>query len=317
MGLKQRRKRNKRMQEHWAKFQALVKEKGFILLGVTTPFPGDSAFQPGNRLLILGLPYQDAPVASPPELHISTYYFWENKAFWAGRELLDTMAEMDKSFHRYAGRNAKAYARRAGAGFFGRNDLLQRQDIGSRFILQLFSTELPFPITGEHEDIRTLAPSCAHCGQCVAVCPVGALDGSGRLDRSKCLRAWMFQARETVPEPLREAMENRLLGCEDCQRACPQNQALAVQPLDPLEPFRSLSYWLCDEALFRQRYHQLSHLLGCNLVRSLRLRCQLTLLMGNLGGVECVDTLSRWAEKDEEILREYAVWALARVMERE
>lgn len=306
------------MQEHWETFQALVEEKGFILLGVTTPLPGDSAFRPGNRVLVLGLQYRDAPEISPPGLHISTYYFWENRAFWAGRELIDAMTEVDRTFQGYTGREAKAYARRAGAGYFGRNDLLQRGDIGSRFTLQLFSTELPFPITGEHEDIRRLALACEECARCVAACPVGALDGSGRLDRSKCLRAWMFQTREAVPKPLREAMGNRLLGCEDCQRACPQNQDLSIQPLHSLEPFQSLSYWLCDdEALFRQQHRQLSHLLGVNLVRSLRLKCQLALLMGNLGGRECADTLMKWAEDDEEILREYAIWARTRVLGRE
>lgn len=306
------------MQEHWQRFQELAEEKGFTLLGVTTPLPGDTAVRPENRVLVLGLPYRDAPVTPPPALHISTYYFWENKAFWAGREILDAMAEVDDSFRGYLGRDAKAYARRAGAGYFGRNDLLQREGTGSRFTLQLFQTALPFPITGEQEDIRTLAPACTDCARCVTSCPVGALDGNGRLDRQKCLRAWMFQTREPAPKALREAMGNRLLGCEDCQRACPQNQELAIQPLYSLEPFQSLSYWLFDDAeLFRHRCRELSYLVGDNLVRPLRLRSQLALLMGNLGGADCVERLSRWVEDGEDILREYAIWALARVLGRE
>jgi epoxyqueuosine reductase len=112
----------------------------------------------------------------------------------------------------------KALARNAGLGWIGKHTNLLSRDAGSWFFLGEILTDLPLPADA--------APS-AHCGTCTAcidICPTKAILGPQRLDARRCVSYLTIEHHGSIPVDLRQAMGNRIYGCDDCQLVCPWNK---------------------------------------------------------------------------------------------
>jgi len=114
-----------------------------------------------------------------------------------------------------------ALATRAGLGWRGKHTLMLAREGGSmRFIGTLY-TDLPLPVSEPVQD------HCGHCTRCIAACPTGAIVAPYRLDARRCISYLTIELAGAIPEPLREAIGNRIYGCDDCQLACPWNKFAA------------------------------------------------------------------------------------------
>ena len=67
------------------------------------------------------------------------------------------------------------------------------------------------------------AEGCGSCSRCLTACPTGALVAPGVLDARRCL-AWLVQAPGSFPEEYRQALGDRIYGCDECQQVCPINR---------------------------------------------------------------------------------------------
>jgi epoxyqueuosine reductase len=115
----------------------------------------------------------------------------------------------------------KAWAARAGLGFIGKNTLLVSPRFGSFVFLGVVLTDID--VSGWEQ--RTCGAGCKTCDACVRACPVGAIDGSGRLDWSRCLAHLNATSRIPIPDQIVTA--GNLFGCDICQDACPHNRGRA------------------------------------------------------------------------------------------
>lgn len=70
----------------------------------------------------------------------------------------------------------------AGLGHFGRNNLVVHPELGSRVVFTAVLTDLVVDSDEPAEEV------CDECGDCVANCPVGALDEEGRTQVVACLK---------------------------------------------------------------------------------------------------------------------------------
>jgi epoxyqueuosine reductase len=202
-------------------------------------------------------------------------------------------------------------AARSGVGFYGKNTLLITRKHGSWVVLGTLVT------TAELEPTPPLDLDCGSCRLCIDACPTGALDDPGTVDANKCLSYWT-QSKHPVPEPYREALEDRVYGCDICQDVCPWNRGIEKRRADTLlpddaEPVVSLVDWLeAEDANLRIRYDRL--FVPRNEARFLRRNALIAL--GNNGRQEDVPLAELYAASDDPLLAQHGEWAARRLSER-
>jgi epoxyqueuosine reductase len=149
----------------------------------------------------------------------------------------------------------RAWARRAGLGFVGKNGLLIVPGQGSHCLLGEVVTTLRV----EPEALGSpAAERCGSCRACLDACPTDAFAAPYVLDPRRCVAYLTIEARTLPPPALRPGVGEHLFGCDDCQDACPYNHGGRSASADR-DPYRPLPLWselslgdLCawDEASF-------------------------------------------------------------------
>jgi epoxyqueuosine reductase len=199
---------------------------------------------------------------------------------------------------------------RAGIAFYGKNTMAITRRHGSWVVIGALVTDV------EIEPSPALELDCGSCRLCIDACPTGALDEPGVLDATKCLSYWT-QAPEPVPVPYRAELGAQVYGCDICQDVCPWNRGVekrraGAELAQGAEPVVSLLDWLSlpDEEL-RDRYARLYF--PRNDARYLRRNALVA--AGNSADRSLVEAVRPYAEGDDQLLREHAGWALARLEE--
>jgi epoxyqueuosine reductase len=200
---------------------------------------------------------------------------------------------------------------RAGVGFYGKNTMLITRRHGSWVVLGTLVT------SAELERTPPLELDCGACTLCIEACPTGALDEPGILDSTKCLSYWT-QAPAPIPKAYRAELDAQVYGCDICQDVCPWNRGVEkrraeASVTDGAEPHVSLVEWLeADADALAQRYDRLY--VPKNDARYLRRNALVAL--GNVGGPEHRAVVERFADDEDELVREHAEWALAQIDQR-
>ncbi len=201
-------------------------------------------------------------------------------------------------------------AARSGVGFYGKNTLLITRRHGSWVVLGTLVTDVELERTPRFET------DCGSCTLCIEACPTGALDDPGTLDSTRCLSYWT-QAPDAIPVEYRAELGGSVYGCDICQDVCPWNRGVekrrAEAPLPAeAEPTVSLVEWLeADGDALVQRFERLY--VPRNDPRFLRRNALVA--AGNVGGERERSAVERYADDPDELLREHARWALARLDE--
>jgi epoxyqueuosine reductase len=196
-------------------------------------------------------------------------------------------------------------AARSGVGFYGKNTMLITRRHGSWVVLGTLVT------TAELEATPPLDAGCGSCTLCIDACPTDALEEAGVLDATRCLSYWT-QSADPFPEEYREALGDRVYGCDICQDVCPWNRGVERRRVgetrEEAESSVSLADWLeADSNGLAARYDRL--FVPRNDPRYLRRNALVAL--GNAGGDPSL--AEPYAESDDPLLREHAEWALGRL----
>lgn len=112
----------------------------------------------------------------------------------------------------------RAAAYRAGIGWLGKNANLLVPQRGSWFVLGSVLTDAVLPTNPE-----PLADGCGACTRCIDGCPTGAIVAPGVVDGRRCL-AWLAQKPGVFTDEFKQALGDRIYGCDDCQEVCPPNR---------------------------------------------------------------------------------------------
>jgi len=174
------------------------------------------------------------------------------------QRLADQLAELIGPFgHRVFTDSAPVLeaelASKSGIGWRGKHTLVLSRDAGSMFFLGEIYVDLALPLTPASE------PHCGTCAACIDVCPTRAIVAPYRLDARRCISYLTIEHAGPIPLELREAIGNRIYGCDDCQLVCPWNKyakASALPDFDVREPTASaslLQLWAWEEEEFLRR----------------------------------------------------------------
>ena len=112
----------------------------------------------------------------------------------------------------------KAIAEKAGIGWVGKHTNVIDRDSGSWFFLGELYTDLPLPVDVPEES------HCGTCTACIDVCPTKAIVAPYSLDARRCISYLTIENKGSIPVEFREAIGNRIYGCDDCQLFCPWNK---------------------------------------------------------------------------------------------
>ena len=204
------------------------------------------------------------------------------------------------------------FATDAGLGWNGKSTMQIHRRLGTWFFLAEILTTLeltPDPPFGDH---------CGKCTRCITACPTQAITAPHRLDARRCISYLTIEHKGAIPEEFREAIGDRIYGCDDCLDACPWNRFAEIS---------REARFLAKESVFR---HELRDFLELDDVefRSLfakspikrikrpRFLRNVCVALGNTGTTADLPALSKAAADADPLVSEHATWAIGRIRER-
>jgi epoxyqueuosine reductase len=122
----------------------------------------------------------------------------------------------------------KDLSARLGLGKYGRNNLMYVEEFGSYIRLIGFITDAKFEAESYPEKIsdKQTLENCEKCTACKNSCPTNAIgDDRFRLHVDRCLSDYS-ESTEEWPDFVKSAKNKCLVGCLNCQQACPYNKNL-------------------------------------------------------------------------------------------
>jgi epoxyqueuosine reductase len=204
----------------------------------------------------------------------------------------------------------KPLAEAAGLGWQGKHtNLVSRADGSWLFLGAIFTTL----------ELEPDIPHGAHCGSCSAcldICPTDAFPAPYQLDARRCISYLTIEHKGPIPHEFREAIGNRIYGCDDCLAVCPWNRFAgaarankAFLPRAELTAPALADLLALDDSAFRKVFA------GSPIKRIGRNRMvrNAAIAAGNSGRAELAPVLRGLLGDDDKVVAEAAEWALSRL----
>lgn len=207
----------------------------------------------------------------------------------------------------------KPLAAQAGLGWQGKHTNLVSRDYGSWLFLGVILTDADWAEDAVSDD------HCGSCTRCLDVCPTNAFPEPYRLDASRCISYLTIEHDGMIPEEFRNAMGNRIFGCDDCLAICPWNsfahegreaklKSLAGLDLPPLSELLAL-----DEARFKAKFAG-SPVRRAGYVNFMR---NVLIAVGNSEQKSHLTALKTYLSSPHDVIKATAIWALKQLMDAE
>ena len=209
----------------------------------------------------------------------------------------------------------KPLAQAAGIGWQGKHTNLVSREHGSWLFLGVILTELQL----EPDEPSEEGVHCGSCRRCLDACPTDAIGPKHRIDARKCISYLTIEHDGPIPDEFREAMGNRIYGCDDCLAVCPWNSFAeaasanrAFLPRAELAAPSLADLLRLDDAAFREMFA------GSPIKRIGRNRMIRNCLVaaGNSGSAELTGSVEPHLHDADPVVAEAASWAMKRLQRR-
>ncbi len=124
-----------------------------------------------------------------------------------GRAFVDSAPVLDK-----------AWAKKSGLGWIGKNANLINKQNGSFFFIAELIIDVDLEYDGSIQDY------CGTCTKCIDACPTEAIVEPFVVDGSKCISYLTIELKDVIPNEFKNKMDNWAFGCDVCQDVCPWNR---------------------------------------------------------------------------------------------
>ncbi|QXD25593.1 tRNA epoxyqueuosine(34) reductase QueG [Opitutia bacterium ISCC 51] len=203
----------------------------------------------------------------------------------------------------------KPIAAEAGLGWVGKSTLLLHRKFGTFMFLGAIVTTLDLKEDSVENN------HCGSCTRCLDICPTNAFPAPYKLDATKCISYLTIEHQGSIPMEYREAIGDRVYGCDDCLDVCPWNRwaqkTREARFLFPgLPDLAETLAW--DEETFTEHF-QRTPIKRLKLPRWKRNVC---VVLGNIGTSKDLKALQPLAQSEDEMVAEHARWAIDKIEER-
>ena len=131
----------------------------------------------------------------------------------------------------------KAWARKSGLGWVGKNANLITKKHGSFYFLAEIICDL------ELEYDLAVTDHCGSCRACIDACPTQAIVSDRIVDGSKCISYATIELKNEIPDYFNGKMDDWIFGCDVCQDVCPWNRFSAPTLQEKFAPnFQKLNF---------------------------------------------------------------------------
>lgn len=148
----------------------------------------------------------------------------------------------------------RAWAKKAGLGWIGKNSMLISRTAGSFVFIGeiILNLELPYNEIPEGD-------FCGSCTRCIEACPTGAILDNRTLDSQRCISYQTIENKGEISPELKGKLRGRVFGCDICQDICPWNRKAQVHREPAFDPDRELMELSKEDwqNLSRERYKTL------------------------------------------------------------
>jgi epoxyqueuosine reductase len=206
----------------------------------------------------------------PPEtlpedsLQISKYAYGQDYHFVIKDKLKSLLAYIREAIGEVDGRVFvdsapvldKAWAKKSGLGWVGKNSNLITPQVGSFYFIAELIIDLELEYDGPIKDY------CGTCTKCLDACPTGAITEPYVVDGSKCISYFTIELKDKIPDAVNGKFGNWVFGCDICQDVCPWNRFAKPHQepaftLDPaLQHFTKNDWKELTEDVFRQVFRK-------------------------------------------------------------
>ena len=138
------------------------------------------------------------------KLNLLLEFIKENIGEVDGRAFVDSAPVLDK-----------AWAKKSGLGWIGKNSNLINKSSGSFYFIAELIIDLEYD--GAIKDY------CGTCTKCIDACPTDAIVAPYVVDGSKCISYFTIELKENIPNEVKGKFDNWSFGCDICQDVCPWN----------------------------------------------------------------------------------------------
>src|SRR5262249_53788115 len=183
---------------------------------------------------------------------------------------------------------------------------------GSWLFLGAIFTSLELPYDAADND------HCGQCRACIDVCPTKAFPAPYHLDARRCISYLTIEHKGPIPREFRDAIGNRIYGCDDCLAVCPWNKFAQTArdakfaARDALLAPKLSELARLSDAAFRAMFSKTA------VKRAGRDRFVRNVLIaiGNSGDASLAVEAERLLGDVSPLVRGAAVWALSRLLPR-
>jgi epoxyqueuosine reductase len=141
------------------------------------------------------------------KLFLLLQFIQENIGDVGGRVFVDSAPVLDR-----------AWAKRSGLGWIGKNSNLINPKAGSYFFIAELIIDLEL-----YTDVA-IKDYCGSCTRCMDACPTQAIVQPHVVDGSKCISYFTIELKESIPVSYKNKFEDWAFGCDVCQEVCPWNR---------------------------------------------------------------------------------------------